>query len=138
MIIDKNRILNFALELESKDPQAGEGTGKSNVIPDQKVSQIFNTYITGNVGNIASGGSGFSQSSTINISQGNVGQLLEYLKSHGISEEDTQELKEAINTDGYISGEKERFGSKVSNWIGKMKTKSVSGLCEISTSTASK
>lgn len=56
-IIDivKTRILNFVLEIEAINPNAGEAALNTNPIPQDKVSQIFNINITGNVQNLASG-----------------------------------------------------------------------------------
>jgi len=69
-IIDtvRTRILNFALEIESENPDAGEAQAKSNPIPEDKVSQVFHTYITGNVQNLATGSSNFKQTATVNSS----------------------------------------------------------------------
>lgn len=67
-IIDtvRTRILNFALEIESEYPDAGEAPVKSNPVPEDKVSQVFHTYITGNVQNLATGSSDFKQTATVN------------------------------------------------------------------------
>jgi hypothetical protein len=56
-IIDtvKTKILNFVLEIEVINPEAGEAELNSNPIPQDKVSQIFNINISGNVQNLASG-----------------------------------------------------------------------------------
>lgn len=58
-IIDvvKTKILNFVLEIEVINPNAGDVALNSNPIPQEKVSQIFNYYISGNIGNLASGNS---------------------------------------------------------------------------------
>lgn len=60
----RNRILNFVLEIEAESPDAGEAPVNSNPLPHEKVHQIFNTYITGTVQNLAAGSSNFSQSAT--------------------------------------------------------------------------
>ena len=54
----RTRILNFSLEIEAENPKAGEAQLNSNPIPQEKVQQIFNTYVTGNVQNMATGTSG--------------------------------------------------------------------------------
>lgn len=70
-IIDtvKTKILNFVLEIEIINPEAGEAELNSNPIPQDQVSQIFNINISGNVGNLASG------NSHSNIQQTNNAQL---------------------------------------------------------------
>ena len=56
-IIDtvKTKILNFALEIEMINKDAGDVEINSNPIPQDKVSQIFNINVSGNVQNLASG-----------------------------------------------------------------------------------
>ena len=51
----RTRILNFVLEIEAEAPDAGEAPVNSSPVPKDKVTQIFNTYITGDVGNVATG-----------------------------------------------------------------------------------
>lgn len=57
----RNRVLNFVLEIEAESPDAGEAPVNSNPVSQEKVNQIFNTYITGTVQNVATGGSNVSQ-----------------------------------------------------------------------------
>lgn len=57
----RNRILNFVLEIEAESPDAGEAPVNSSPVPQEKVNQIFNTYITGTVQNVATGSSNVSQ-----------------------------------------------------------------------------
>jgi len=51
----RTRILNFVLEIEAEDPTAGEAPLNSNPVAQERVHHIFNTYITGNVQNVATG-----------------------------------------------------------------------------------
>ena len=60
----RNRILSFVLEIESEAPNAGEAPINSNPVPQERVHQIFNTYIAGNVQNVATGSSDFEQHAT--------------------------------------------------------------------------
>ena len=57
----RTRILNFVLEIEAEVPNAGEVPINSVSVPKEKVTQIFNTYITGNVGNVATGSTNIKQ-----------------------------------------------------------------------------
>lgn len=57
----KTRILNFSLEIENEAPNAGEAPLNAPPLPQEKVSQVFNTYISGNVQNVATGGTHFKQ-----------------------------------------------------------------------------
>lgn len=136
-IIDtvRNRILNFALEIEKAAPDAGEAPPDSKPIPEDKVSQVFNTYIAGNVQNVATGGTNFSQSGEFMVLKGDFIGLSSLLKSQGVAEDDISSLHEAINEDA----KKQKtpgFGEKVSGWIGKMLSKAGTAAWEISTSSA--
>lgn len=53
----KTKILNFVLDVEMINKDAGDVGINSNPIPQEKVSQIFNITISGNVQNLASGNS---------------------------------------------------------------------------------
>ncbi len=57
----RNRILSFVLEIEAEDPDAGDAPINSNPVPQERVHQIFNTYITGNVQNLATGNESVEQ-----------------------------------------------------------------------------
>ncbi|ARA74749.1 hypothetical protein LES60_05405 [Pectobacterium brasiliense] len=57
----RTRILNFALEIEAQNPAAGEAMANEKPVPQETVQHIFNTYITGDVQNLASGSTNFTQ-----------------------------------------------------------------------------
>lgn len=57
----RTRVLNFVLEIEAQNPDAGEAMINEKPVPPEKVQQIFNTYITGTVQNLASGSTNVSQ-----------------------------------------------------------------------------
>lgn len=126
----KTRVLNFALELEAEDPNAGESLTNSTNLSSQKVTQIFNTTIQGNVGNLASGSSHFSQNSEMHISQGNISELLGFLKSIGVKKVDLVELEKAVEEDGPIAAKK-GFGKCVMAWLGSMTVKAASGVLAV-------
>ena len=58
----RTRVLSFALQIESEYPEAGEASINSKPIPEEKISQVFNTYITGTVQNLAAGSHHVKQS----------------------------------------------------------------------------
>jgi AbiTii len=62
----RTRILNFVLEIESKNPDAGEAMANEKPLPQDIVQHIFNTYITGDVQNLASGSTNVKQIATSN------------------------------------------------------------------------
>ena len=75
----RNRILNFVLEIEAEAPDAGEAAINSKPIPKEKTSQIFNTYITGNVHNVATGSKEVTQTTTVTNDNGMFNELLHVL-----------------------------------------------------------
>lgn len=62
----KTRILNFCLEIELVNPDAGESSSTSIPIPQEKVTQVFNTFITGSVQNVSNSPNNSNQQATIN------------------------------------------------------------------------
>lgn len=131
----RNRVLNFALEIEKEAPDAGEAPPNSKPIPEEKVSQVFNTYITGSVQNVATGSSNFTQSGHFTVLKGDSVSLSSFLKSQGIPEDDISSLQDAIKEDA-TKDQAQGFGEKVSGWIGKMLGKAGTGAWNISTSSA--
>jgi AbiTii len=57
----RTRVLNFVLEIEAQNPAAGEAMANEKPLPQETVQNIFNTYITGPVQNLAAGSSNVTQ-----------------------------------------------------------------------------
>lgn len=57
----RTRVLNFVLEIEAQNPAAGEAMANEKPVPQETVQHIFNTYITGDVQNLSSGGTNVTQ-----------------------------------------------------------------------------
>ena len=68
----RTRVLNFALEIEKEYPNAGEAAVNSNPVPEEKVSQVFNTFITGTVQNLATGSNNVEQKAQLDSSSSNM------------------------------------------------------------------
>jgi len=130
----RNRILNFALEIEASNPNAGEAAPDSTPVPKERVSQIFHTHIYGNVASVASG-HGFTQNVALNVQKGNIGSLATFLHEQGVDQEDTDELVGAVRAEPNAASD--RLGSRVSAWIGKMVQKSAEGTWKVTTNVAS-
>jgi hypothetical protein len=131
----RTRILNFALEIERESPDAGEAPLDKPPLAQEQVSQVFNTYIIGNVQNIATGSSNLSQTVELSIGEGNLDELKNYLGSKGIKDTDLQELEESIREDSKEEIGK-KPGGKVQAWVRKMASKAASGAWNIGTSVA--
>jgi hypothetical protein len=136
----RNRILNFALEIGDSFPEAGEETPGEARIRKEDVNRIFHQQITQNfynaVANVASGHD-IEQTGTVNVQQGDFRTLAAFLREKGVLKEDIQELDTAIKSDP-PHPEHQKFGRKVSAWIGKMVTKSAEGAWKVGTDVASK
>ena len=133
----RNRILSFVLEIEAEAPDAGEAPLHSNPLPQEKVNQIFNTYISGNVQNVSTGGQNFTQSAQITVTKGDFESLANYLQSHGVTIEDVKELKDAIDEDEK-AGHGSEMGPRKLSWMAKMYNKIKSGAWKIGSSVATK
>ena len=94
----RTKILNFVLEIEAENPDAGDAKINSNPIEQGKITQIFNTTIHGNVQNVATGSSDFTQNAQLNSENEKIfEQLLEIIKSHS-NEIDGQKYKYILDT----------------------------------------
>lgn len=80
----RTRVLNFVLEIEAEAPDAGEAPANSNPVPQEKLHQIFNTYITGNVQNVATGSTNVRQHAKARVQSSKVYQdLLDAISRSG-------------------------------------------------------
>src|SRR6266550_378654 len=75
----RNKVLTFALELETEAPDAGENTTDSARVPDRVVGHVFNNYILGGSNTIAAGSSHFTQN-IFSVQRGDLESLRVYLK----------------------------------------------------------
>lgn len=126
----RNKILNFVLEIESANPDAGESTSHAEPpVPPATVQQIFNNYIAGSVGNIATASPHSHQHSTITVRNNDFESLSSYLSSVGVAAEDLATLNDALQQDA--PPRNGHFGSRVGGWIGGMVSKAAQGALKI-------
>jgi AbiTii len=128
----QNRVLNFVLELESRNPEAGEAIMNSPRIPTDQVRNIFHTTITGNVQNLAQASERFSQHGAQSVVTGDVSTLRRALAEIGLPEPELAELESAISHD-MKTGTK-GMGDKVKAWLGNIMVKASEGAITIATS----
>jgi len=131
----RNRILNFVLEIEKENPEAGEALQNEHPIDTNRSNKIFQTYIMGDVKSLVTSSSNFQQINVDSINNFDSEGLIQYLMNIGIGKKDIKELKEAIKKDPHKLKTK-NFGKNVSKWIGKMLSKAASGIWKISTNVA--
>lgn len=106
----RTKILDFALEIEAENPEAGEAQPNTQPIPQEKIQQVFNTYITGNGNNIATASHHVSQESNNTDTHAEVfSQLLDALRSIGdesVTETITatvEEMRAAKDKPGFLA-----------------------------------
>lgn len=115
----KTRVLGYAIDLEREAPNAGElPIGSQPPLSHEKMTQIFNTNITGNVGNVANASSGFSQSSIV-LEPGNWDSLQSRLKEFGLTAGDTEGLRNDLEH-AVATGSQEEKKKTASTWIGRL------------------
>jgi AbiTii len=73
----RTKLLAFALEIEQKNPEAGESADSGAPLPPSTVAQVFHQNFYGTTGNIAVGGTGFTQMAW--IESGDRGALVDAL-----------------------------------------------------------
>ena len=131
----RNRVLGFTLKIGDESPDAGEAEPKVKPIADERVNQIFNTYIQGDVTNLATGIQPTIESTQITIVRGDLNSLKNYLSSIGLQEQDITDLSEAIDADG-PSRKTDDLGIRVKSWLGKMVTKAGTTSWNVATTVA--
>lgn len=94
----RTRVLNFVLEIEAQNPSAGEAEPNSNPVPMDKMHQIFNTYISGNVQNLAPGSSHVQQTAKyVETNDSEIfSKLIEAIKSAPLKLEASQPITDAV------------------------------------------
>lgn len=94
----RTRVLNFALEIEAQNPLAGEAELNTEPVPMEKVNQIFNTYITGNVQNLAHGNSDVQQTAKYIESKDAevLAKLLEAIKTANIQRDTSKPIEDVV------------------------------------------
>ena len=116
-IIDaiRNKLLDFALELEKDYPAVSKSDTELKGIPSDKVTNTFHLTVYGGQQNFASG-SHFSQTSTQNVNQGSLEDLRAKLKNLEVPEEEVKNLELAIREDEATKTDGE-LGENVKQWI---------------------
>jgi hypothetical protein len=123
----KTRVLGFAIDLEREAPNSGElPIGSQPPLSREKMTQIFNTNIAGNVGNVANASSSFSQSSTITVEPGNWKSLDARLRELGLTGEDTDGLKVDLER-ALAAGDNTERTKTASTWIGRLAGRAAMG-----------
>lgn len=130
----RNRVLSFALDIEQLSPEAGEAMPGAPTLALERVQQIFQTNIYGNVGNVATGGTATQQRIDTMVTQGDFSSLAANLRNLGIADADIDDLKRAIEDDS--STGKPTLGRRIGEWCGKMFGKAGEGALKVTVDVA--
>jgi hypothetical protein len=131
----RNRLLDFILELTEIDPNIKDSEEAISDLPKEEVRNVFNYTIYGSH-NVVAGGEDVQQDITQVVSEGSDEELASYFQNLGVSEEDTEELLQAIEEDD--EPQEANFGDRVQSWIGKMVTKASQGTWKVGVEAAPK
>lgn len=126
----RTNLLAFSMEIAEKFGYEIELTDY-NEQREENNKTILQYMTTNNItnsgdGNIINTGDKAKIDAQINITKGNKEELVKYLQENGVSEQDTAELAEIIDTEE-PNPENKTFGKKVSDWTKKMIGKAVDG-----------
>jgi hypothetical protein len=122
----RNSLLDFMLKI---DAQFGNITEIEELkTKREEISTIMSQTIihTSGDGNVVNTGEKAKIDATITINKGNKQELEKYLKDIGISDKDSAELLEIIDTEE-PNREKKAFGKKVNEWTTKTLGKALDG-----------
>ena len=113
----RTRVLNFALEIETEAPDAGEAPGRATPVPQDKIIHIFNTHIVGNVGNVAAGGVNANQ--TARLGQDTDRLFADMLQAIARSKADSDAIARLSEAVEEMRGaqEPERFNASYQNFM---------------------
>ena len=114
----KNKLLAFVLELQDSFPELTESDDKIGEVPLEQTTNIFHNHIYGDKPVVATG-TNITQHVQQEVRSNDLSSLLSYLQSVGVSEEDAQELQEAVEEDGPAEECCAGLGPRVRDWLGK-------------------
>jgi hypothetical protein len=128
----QNRILNFVLELDSRDPEAGEAMTKSDSVPAREVRNIFyKTIVRGSVQNLAQGNDTVTQTA---VTAQDFESLSHALTELGISTAEIKKAQAAISEDAAVGNPKP--GAKIKAWLGELALKTGKAAVDSTTAAA--
>ncbi|MDI2594316.1 hypothetical protein POF45_23200 [Pseudomonas sp. 681] len=121
----KTRILDYVIDLDREAPNAGETPiGSHPPLSNEKMTQIFNNTINGNVGNISNSGENFTQNASTQL--GNWDSLTAQLTSLGLKPADFEAMQDDLDQAKATNDDKEK-STKASSWISRLTMKAFEG-----------
>lgn len=123
----RDRIVQFALEIEELDPAAGEADPGTAPIEQAQVTQIFNQTFYGDNTAFAAAGNTVNQTQSTTIDTQAVRETADVF---GISEQERNLLLSAIQKDGGIAGDETR------EWVDRLESGAIAVGTGVATQTA--
>ena len=132
-IIDtvRNRILQFVLEIGGQISDTEDISVDSFSLPQEEVSQVFNTYIMGDASRFVVG-----SQTNVQVQRGDLSSLKAQLEKIGIEKQEIEQLEDALKEDSKEGGNK--IGKKTGEWLGKVISKASSGAFKVGTNVVTK
>ena len=127
-----SRLLDFVLELSERIPEEVDDSELKEMSKEVGVSDLFNNAVFGDNATIVVGDSNTQQTKNT-VVKNDFSSLEQVLRDNDVPEEDIKDLEIAIEADersGEIAS-KDSFGSSVSQWMGKMISKSATAAWNI-------
>ena len=116
----KTRILGFAIDLEREAPNAGDTPiGSLPPISSEKMTQIFNTNIQGNVGNVSNSGENYTQTARAEVQAGNWDSLERQLANFQIKPADLAGMKYELSA-AAASNSNQKKSEAAETWINRV------------------
>lgn len=134
----RSRVLELTIGFEKSIPAAAYitfGPQETSNINTDKVNQIYQQTVFGNVTTISTTGSGAPI--IISIQEGNMTAFMEYLIKAGLPKEDATELAGIVQSEKPVSKE-EPLGAKASDWMKAKVQKAGAGLWKMGQEVATK
>lgn len=136
------RVLELTIQLEKSVPVAAEVSlekpGKSDMGSAEKVTQIYNQTIHGDVGNLTSVTNyGEGANLSVSIGKDDKDAFVEFLVSKGLPQADMEEFADILSTEESGSAE-EPFGAKAKEWFAENIKKAASGTWKVGVSVATR
>jgi hypothetical protein len=116
----RDRVLQFALDIERENPEAGEARPDQMPIAESRVTQIFNQNFYGDHAAVATGGRDVIQQVTTSV---DIDSLVATLRELGIHEDEQETLVEAVREDKRNGSSSP--GPKTRAWLARMQNGSI-------------
>jgi hypothetical protein len=109
--------------------------GSQPPLSSEKMTQIFNTNISGNVGNISNSGERIAQVASMGVNGNSWDDLARCLYEQGLQPLDLEGVRDALDQARQSNNEEEKK-AVAGSWIGRLTTKAISGATGVALETA--